>query len=1459
MDYQPIGEDVEDTRPIGETPEVSDQPTTETSLERDLNAYLVTRDENASEASAYSLLAKKSVENIIESSLYTEEQTEERHQRLIADMQEKIQDVYNYPDLAYDRLVAVADPEVDINDFRYNVNTEIGLKIIKDLRTKEAKGGHFGDAVLDFGSFILRESTTAIPYNITKGSEEAGRELAQRRLSMRPSEFKEWFSGYAQEIMGQGVRADVSWNIDQLENELTNNGYDPMAGLNQAFAVLDLGGLVTGSLKLAKAATRAATSTGRLAITKGVEEATETAVARLSRVVEEETLADVGPSSLSANKNEVGVSQSAYGRIVENNRIAKEVFDLVKAGTFGRVISPEDLATKTSSLVSKITNEVAARTARKIYDTSPVYTDNLGNYFFDLSIGKSDGSVYKPTKAGGIPANVEDLAKKLGGVAKFVDDQNPKSGVVIQIRQNVDTNKLIDEIDIFELNAIETNTFLKIANNPLTSSSTARGVDALSVAAQRGEAGAAKLVDLFNKERAKIDKLNATERSKLAMITNLRDGSGTASRRTWYTNDEFVAEYSSRYGQTPSQKVVDAYDATVTVSDAAWLLKDAMIFKKYVTSGYKSVQVADNVYYPAKEISKRSIPDDANILDLKFGGNIMLKDFLREKDVVFYKLDKALDDGTQFVADPKGIREVQPADVFGYNAGGPRVNPHANYFIVTGNGTRVKTLLAARTEKEANTALKEIEAIRQARASGNLTDEFIQNNNKWNPDVDSVAAFEKFAKEHKWKLDTGSPIGMKKRDEAVVGTAVGDGSIEEGMSFMDFAYTDMRRNDTVLPSYGGGKAYNVDTVTAVQQQFGSIANQFAFNVYTQKVMVGWVKTIKNDPRLSALVKFPANIHPDDYRNSFLRAEITGTDSVSNRLREIRNIEKRRMSIQGEVEQAMTNLGERIAEHVFDLGEYEVAKRLGARSDFVQGLIKNPSSALLRVGFTTAFGFLNVSQLLVQSAHAISIMAMSKQGMRGASMAMTLRGLYHQSPEVIEEGLKRAAKQYGYTPEKMREVYDYIRTSGRDIIEGEAIELGTGADFGISSFRGQDLKPSAMRRVVYNGTKYGRMAMDKGLMFYRAGERASRMTSSYTAVAEFIEKFPQKSLNSEFARDWIMRRDQNLSLNMTTASRAFGTSGVMRVPTQWLQYNLRAMEAVFVGRGLSKGERARLAGSLTMMYGMAGFGMESFSEEVADTFGIPQDSALFTGLKWGVIDGIMDALLTEGDGDVGRIGTGIAPRLSVIQGMKSVYNDITQGKFLEVIGGPSGQIGGSLVEAGFNTIGSLLSGQPVTLTEDVMQIIRQPSGLDNIAKAIGIFNNGQYVSKRGVPIPSEMSATEGILQLFGVASLKQTEWYSARTQAFNDDKKLSSFRSNMNSRAEVAFRYLDSDDPETVRRGLEYLREINVHIKTSGFSPEQQLSLGRSVMKRDEEQLGKIIKKLLKYDVEAATRLQSVMR
>ena len=111
----------------------------------------------------------------------------------------------------------------------------------------------------------------------------------------------------------------------------------------------------------------------------------------------------------------------------------------------------------------------------------------------------------------------------------------------------------------------------------------------------------------------------------------------------------------------------------------------------------------------------------------------------------------------------------------------------------------------------------------------------------------------------------------------------------------------------------------------------------------------------------------------------------------------------------------------------------------------------------------------------------------------------------------------------------------------------------------------------------------------------------------------------------------------------------------------------------------------------------------------------------------------------------------------------------------------------------------------------------------------------------------------------LVSLKQTEWYTTQTQVFADERQLSTFRRELNRRSEVAYRYMQSDNENDVRRGLEILAEIDAQIAFSGFSPQIQQSLRRSVATQDEEQFNRTIQRLLRYDMQAAGRLESVLR
>lgn len=226
-----------------------------------------------------------------------------------------------------------------------------------------------------------------------------------------------------------------------------------------------------------------------------------------------------------------------------------------------------------------------------------------------------------------------------------------------------------------------------------------------------------------------------------------------------------------------------------------------------------------------------------------------------------------------------------------------------------------------------------------------------------------------------------------------------------------------------------------------------------------------------------------------------------------------------------------------------------------------------------------------------------------------------------------------------------------------------------------------------------------------------------------------------------------------------------------------------------------------------------------------------------GLKNGVLDGLFSAL---------GVDLSVGQRLAPAGAFFDVYKNITEGKFLEVVGGPSGQIGQGLYESVLSALTALRTGQTASLTEDVIQILRTPSGIDNVAKAIGIFNNGIYRSKTGVALPFEMSVSEGVTALLGFSPQRVTEFYNRKSDMFADTKKLGTFRKEVNRDAERIFQLLEGDAND-IDQAIRLYEELNVRITFSGFSLTDQLSLRKSATSKLESEWLKLQDHLIRQD------------
>jgi len=1366
---------------------------------------------------------------------YTQNKTAEELKLEAEDMGTKANEFIGNSSFISEQALTVNNTDYSAVDARASTNYQIAQEIISARQFEiGARKGSFERTLNSVDRFLRDVSPIGTYEGITSKTEQQSLDILNAATRMAPDEFRAWFNTFADDVASEGLFAENTLgSLADLTAETLGAGYDPNKGMNQVFAALDLIGVgqlaAVGAKAVVKTSMRSSTAIGRVGAIRGSEAAAEASETLLRVSPDPEVLGNVAPSNLDLAPQPVRPSAAKFTEKFAENEIIKGIDDLFQKGAFGRVADPEAIKLAARNIADKYKKKVT----NPVNDWK-VVDEGLGNYVTSIRFGKAKGGVpYKARPDGSIPRGVQKLADGIAATTKTnanvvpVDVNDLSKGYLVEVVERVNLSGLQKAIDPslgIEAGLVR-NTLGLVMNNEVAGSAALRDVQRLSTLSSMAEGARAAVKNIADPYTKAIQRLGAQERFTVqAVYTQLRDGADSALR-VRYTDGEFTVKYQQMHpnGASPSDNALEAYKALASVEEADYLLKTSNLLNRYIEKGYQnSVKIEDNFYVPAKRVSKSDVPADAKILDVEFGGKIRIQD-LEAEDIPIWKLDKPTADGQEYVVKPKQVRIIEPTDVMGYNPGGSRTNPNLNYFVVLGD-KRLKALMGTFSEKQAKTAKEQLGRIQRALIDGDSAiDDIIEANNDWNPGVQNFDDLVKVMDDEGWDLKAGD-INYRGRNDDILSSEVDNSDIFTGMKTDDYVTNDMRRNDTVLMDFGGGKAYNEDPINSVLGQFGNSVFTYSNRAYARNAMVGWVKKVQQKNRSW----FPDNVSSTDFEMLFREAKISGTDEFSRRMKELRDITMRKLNMQDEAASSMANMGQGIAEFVFD----KTGKQLN---------LGDPTNGLLKIGFQTAFGFGNVSQFFMQGFHATTVMAISPtHGLKGAAMTIPVRAaLRANTPEMRKLAVQRLAKAASISEKEADELIEYIHTSGRAVVDGDAIEDGTGVGFGISGWNGESMRYSALSGAGYNVNKLATKGLDMGLYPFKQGERLARLTAINTASFEFKAKFPKVSILSDQAREWITRREQDLTFNMSSLSRGKVQAGYLKVPTQWLSYTLRSLETVFVGRNFTKAERARLFVALAPMYGLTGFGLASASDYIGEKLGVEPDSNWYIAMKYGMLDGLIGAL--GGDVEIG-LGQRLAPVGAITDTWKKVFEESAYG----AIAGPSGEIAGNLYSAVTDSVSSLIHGHTATLTDDVIKVLRQPSGLDNIAKAYGIFNNGVYRSKNGIELESEMTVGDGIVALTGFTPLEVVENYSRLGQIYTDNKKFSNFRKEVNRDAERIFTLMEGDRSD-VDLAIQLVEELHERISFSGFSFSQTSQLRASTRSSLESNWSKIQTNLIQQD------------
>ena len=1307
---------------------------------------------------------------------------------------------------------------------RILINQQIGREVIEAaIQDNDENSSTFGQ-ILDAGDrFFLRQMPLGMIEDLFKRSETAGDEFLEAQANMKPDEYTKWINGKVKEYAAEGfTRKDNIFALYAGLESATNTGYDPQAKWDRLFAGADVLSVLKTARVGGKMLTRWSSLKGPNAGADAYKQMKST-----DDIIDPEIEVEAGPRAMDASSPPDAV-RPTLGKTAPDvdtrlpdvdTRLVNEVSKVEEGGTFGRIASPEQV---------RETAQRFARTVRDKLDRPLADFDivnlPLGGKQAVFRLGRvSDGS---PLPTIGIAEKVLKQLTDNGVAAKVepVDANNLSLGYYVTARETLDLSKVAQNLDL--------STSLDFFRYHLAKAFfSTRSLDDpdMNRLANMGESGFAVL----KKSAAPVFKvLNAVSVKSRAKINEvylkLRDGDD-AAQRVAYDRDTFEREFNAL---DPTVDATDAdweaFLAAKTIGDTAYIIKASTVAKKYIAAGYKRV-----MHQGEMKNAKRvySVPQDSDVWD-ETAGAVLRKSERDTHGVATWKTE----DGKYFIR-PKVVENIEGHHVFGYNIGGNRFNKDANLFIISGEGNG-KAFMTAFSNKQARTAVDQLRLIQSAiartgRRLEDLTDELddiISENNDWAPSlVTDTESFKAFVSNE--GIDITQKIDLKARGG---NTLEADHEIWGGVSDDLFREANLRRQDKVLMQYGGARATNDSPVKAMVDQLEDVFVRYAHANYTESIIASWVTKAKSRGYTST--KHTPRAQFDEMYNKMNQE--SGHLVEDRNLRDIGAIAQRRMGVKSNTDLTMEKFGSAVRDFVFDNSGLKIPK-------------VSITSGLLNAGFHTAFGFTNIGQFWMQSAQITSIIAMSpRAGLTASLMAIPMRLALHLGDP---EGIKRAAEGLGITIDETNELFEYIVRSGRQDVANDDVRKGSGLAWNFPAWNGQSTLPSVMQEAKAAAGKITRAASKVSTLPFTEGETLSRITAITTAFLEMKKATPKMSALSDEGFAFITQREHDLTFNMGSASKGAAQKGLGALPTQWMSYSFRAMEAMVVGRALGDGERIRLGLMLTLQSGAVGVFAGGVVDQLQSDWGLDPNGPVVAGMKYGIYDLIYSAFFSGVSGE--DIQTAMGTRLAPLSIFTDIYRKITQDKAYEVAGGPSVEI----VSKGFigtvEAIGNLLSGNTESAWEDIKRVIRTPTGLDNVWKAIGILNWGMYRSKSGRALEMPFTSMDALLQFAGITNYKVADYYQHDNVQYRDKNEVRGFTKDLKVDFNTAILRIERGDHDA---GNQLLREILARVELSGFSVYDQEQIRKSFRLSERSKINGMILYYLRRGMTAeAKALQSL--
>jgi len=793
------------------------------------------------------------------------------------DATQKIQSLGGF--FMYEGLVGKSG---NINPKQVNLltNAKIALEKVEEGFQSANEGGKLATFSDWMDRFIARQLIVGNIEDALRIREKRSAASAAIMAETDPLEFGK-DGGIADQMVSmfaeQGVFKDENWfaKMDAID-WVEGGGFNENSDIDQFFAflgVLDVFALGKGAVAASKVTRGLARSRSTIrevrdslrtaspvdeARLHGGVEAADSAVDNVARSEVGGTPRGVDPLLPSSERGGLRpgdtppVGDGTIERATRYNRLIKRVNELMKKDIITGSIDPKS----SSAILKKATDEMVAHldnTMRPIFARGVAPADLIharksklvqrtssGSRGGAAARGRTENDLWSAKVVFGVTDSrgfndivyAEEAAKKIEArgyetniINNASDGEAPS--YLIEVFENIDPSVAMNAADL----------------DGVTKSMLGQGLGSSGISDTRMNYTFANLGEqsysLLRKEVQAYEKIikGAKFRDKKDLNTifeNLRDGGGAdgAARREMYSEADFIDQWQkldlpNRANSLPSQKLIDAFWATVTMHDAAWFLEAHKMTFHLHRNGYKGILMSGKVV-PAKQ--SKNTPRDAKVYSFSSRGDWeppqtpgQLKGSRAFKDYIIWELDSPWKvpsgEEIKYVVGPTDIRDLRLEDVLPYNAGGRRENIGSNWFLKFGG----RAVMGAFSEKDvlkAKADLTEIQrGILDAGGINNLTtielEDLMRGRMAWAPDIQDAAAFRNATRDWDW----AAKIDNKARGGRLTETEYGPAFT--GLTEGEAVAAVNRRGDQLIRQYGGGRAIQDTSLNAISKQLDS--------------------------------------------------------------------------------------------------------------------------------------------------------------------------------------------------------------------------------------------------------------------------------------------------------------------------------------------------------------------------------------------------------------------------------------------------------------------------------------------------------------------------------------------------------------------------------------------------------------------------------------------------------------